>query len=265
MKKAIKLYLISDNEVDEIKKDYKKPSNFDKSYEIGNLFSSAGQFGEIYALNSKVFAGFKKFALKRIYQNDAVYLISLLYGLIHLKDLNHRNLMRIYNVFFEEEKNEENEDISEINIIMECLEETLENLIQNKIKTKEFIKTEEILLIFTNICQGLLHLFSKKMIHGDLKPGNIMRDFEHIWKLIDYDTPVSGAIDNIIGTFEYMSPEYRVLLTEEDNEDGIDAITFEMKKKNDIWCLGVILYYMITLKLPYFCKNHKYLQTYNKP
>ena len=255
--KKPRFYMISDfDDLNKIKEKHKKPDFFDDSFIIGKCLSS-GTFGKAYKLELKegydqekikdYIEGCDNFALKIINDDkDDVYMIGLLYGVIHLKELHHPNIMRIFDLYFEKDV----DGMYQIMIIMEGLEETLDSYLKKKFNIS--LNIEEIIKIFTHICQGLLYLFSKKMVHMDLKPANIMRDSKNVWKLIDYDTPVSGLIDQLIGTNNYNSPEYRDFeYTDEEDEE----LSLEFKMEKDVWSLGVILYYMIYLDIPYFIKK----------
>ncbi len=57
-------------------------------------------------------------------------------------------------------------------IIMEKCNLSLDNIIKNY--KEEFIPEMQVLRIFTMICIPLFHIHSKKIIHCDLKPENII-------------------------------------------------------------------------------------------
>ena len=110
--KESKFYLLSDDDFDEIKKKYNKPSFLDKTFQKGKIISK-GAYGKVYELllkpgceqvKAKYYEGYNKFALKIINDDkDSVYMIGLLYGLIHLKKLNYPNIMKIFQVYFDED------------------------------------------------------------------------------------------------------------------------------------------------------------------
>ncbi len=102
--------------------------------------------------------------------------------------------------------------------------------------------------VFLQVCQAISYAHSKGILHRDLKPENIIvGKFGEViiidWGLadsIDIEIEVKKELTKpgkIVGTLAYMNPE-RVL--------GGAAST-----QTDIYALGVVLYQMLTLKLPF--------------
>ncbi len=93
------------------------------------------------------------------------------------------------------------------------------------------------------ICEGLAEAHSLGVVHRDLKPSNIMIDKDGNVRIMDFGIARSLEVKGItgagvmIGTPEYMSPE---------QVEGK-----ETDQRSDIYSLGVILYEMITGRLPF--------------
>jgi serine/threonine protein kinase/tetratricopeptide (TPR) repeat protein len=97
--------------------------------------------------------------------------------------------------------------------------------------------------IAKQICAGLSEAHGMGIVHRDLKPSNIMIDKDGNARIMDFGIArslkgkgITGA-GMIIGTPEYMSPE---------QVDGK-----ETDQRSDIYSLGIILYKMLTGRLPY--------------
>lgn len=95
--------------------------------------------------------------------------------------------------------------------------------------------------ILIQILTGLAHAHSKQICHRDIKPENIMFDPAtcHI-KIIDFGFACSSKerLKVFCGTPSYMSPE--IVSNEEYNGSAVD-----------IWASGILLYLMLTGKLPF--------------
>ena len=114
---------------------------------------------------------------------------------------------------------------------------------------KSFIKRSRQLTIGTaitlakQVCEGLGEAHRLGIIHRDLKPSNIMIDKEGNARIMDFGIArsikakgITGA-GMMIGTPEYMSPE---------QVEGK-----EVDQRSDIYSLGIILYEMLTGRVPF--------------
>jgi eukaryotic-like serine/threonine-protein kinase len=107
--------------------------------------------------------------------------------------------------------------------------------------------------LFARVCDAVQHAHQMGVIHRDLKPGNIFVDESGNPKILDFGvartsgdsqmTSVHTAVGQLIGTLQYMSPEQVVSAPEE-----IDT-------RSDVYALGVVLFQVLTGRLPYDVKN----------
>jgi serine/threonine protein kinase/Tfp pilus assembly protein PilF len=115
--------------------------------------------------------------------------------------------------------------------------------LQSMIKMTKQLSMETAVSIAKQICEGLAEAHRLGVIHRDLKPGNIMIDREGNARILDFGIARSlesrGMTESghLIGTPEYMSPEQA-------QDTGVD-------QRSDIYSLGVILYEMVTGKVPF--------------
>ena len=144
--------------------------------------------------------------------------------------LSHSNIATIYAI---------EETDSEMFISMEYIEGTE---LKDKIK-KERFQIDEIINIAIQIAEGLEAAHKKGIVHRDIKSQNIMITEHGKVKIMDFGlAKVSGEtqitkIGTMLGTAAYISPE--------------QAMGHEVDQRTDIWSFGVVLYEMLTGRLPF--------------
>lgn len=160
-----------------------------------------------------------------------------------LRDLSHQNIIICHDVF---------QDTNMLYIVMEYADGgDLGRWIQNRRNENRRLPEQTVMSAFVQICSALNYIHSKKILHRDLKPANIfiMGDGElmdctiklgdfGIAKMIDGSM---GQAVSTVGTPSYLSPEIC-----RNNPYGMKA---------DIWSLGVVLYELLCLKVPFHAGN----------
>ncbi|MGB2906761.1 MAG: protein kinase [Candidatus Aminicenantaceae bacterium] len=111
------------------------------------------------------------------------------------------------------------------------------------IRRTRYIPIGTAVAIATQICEGLAEAHRLGIVHRDLKPNNIMIDDDGQARIMDFGIArtvrtkgITGS-GIIIGTPEYMSPEQ------------VEAK--EVDQRSDIYSLGIILYEMVTGRVPF--------------
>ena len=100
-------------------------------------------------------------------------------------------------------------------------------------------------IIFRQLADAVAYLHTKNVVHRDLKLDNILVDENNGVKLIDFGFSVSASAEHKLqlfcGTPHYMDPD----IVKKKEYNGHAA---------DVWALGVILFIILTGKLPFFAE-----------
>ena len=148
--------------------------------------------------------------------------------------LNHPNIATIHNI---------EETDNEMFIVMEYIKgKELKDIIVET-RDRMSLQINEVIKIATQIADGLEAAHKEGITHRDIKTGNIMITESGIVKVMDFGlAKVKGGskvtqMGSTVGTIDYMSPE-------QTRGDEVDS-------RADIWSLGVVIYEMLTGKMPF--------------
>jgi len=145
--------------------------------------------------------------------------------------LVHPNIVNIYDV---------GEEDNIYYIVMEYVDgETLKQYIQNHFP----IPIEKVIDIILQITSAISHAHQNNIIHRDIKPQNILIDKKGNVKITDFGIAVAltsttiTQTNSVLGTVHYISPEQA--------RGGVAT------KKSDIYSLGIVLFELLTGRLPF--------------
>ena len=209
------------------------------SFEIVRLLSNQGGMADVYeafqpSLKRKVAAKKikKEFVMnediRRRFEDEA----------IGLAKLNHPNIVQIIDF------NKEN-----LILFLEFIDgKTLDIILKEKGK----LAIPEALRIISQVLSGLQYAHSKGIVHRDIKPGNIFITGEDDVKITDFGIAkiIGGNVTDQmhktrmgvqLGTPSYMSPE--------------QFLGEEVDPRADIYASGVMLYQLVTAKLPFVANS----------
>jgi len=144
--------------------------------------------------------------------------------------LNHSNITTIYEI---------DEFQGQIFIVMEFIEgKTLKKIIE-----KKELSLKKVLDIGIQACEGLTAAHESGIVHRDIKSENIMLTPKEQVKITDFGLAKLKQADrstqsgSTLGTAAYMSPE--------------QASGEEVDQRSDIFSFGVVLYELLTGRLPF--------------
>lgn len=200
-------------------------------YEIKEKIGSGGMATVYKAFDKLLNRNVALKILKDEFANDAEFLKRFQVEAQAAASLSHTNIVSIYDVG----------DQNNLHyIVMELVNgKTLKELIREKGK----LPWKDAVKIASQIAAGLEQAHKNHIIHRDIKPHNIILTKDGIAKITDFgiakavSNSTINAFGSTVGSVHYFSPEHaRGGYTDE---------------KSDIYSLGVVLYEMLTGKLPF--------------
>jgi len=164
--------------------------------------------------------------------------------------LSHTNIISFYGLDYLRHIDVLGRSSSNPIIIMEYASEgTLHDIIKTNPSPKVINS------IIEDILRGVGYLHSEGIIHRDLKPGNILisknRKGKFIAKITDFgisrdilsNEKIEQSFTEGVGTPHYMAPEQFFK-----KKFGLKG---EISERTDIWAIGVVIYRLLTGKLPF--------------
>jgi len=169
----------------------------------------------------------RKVAIMLYDADDKELLAATQKAISHLAFLDHPHIVKLY-------------DADEYKETFFAVVEYIEgSSLWDMIQSKNELPITVVLKLLICIADALDHMHSRGIIHGDVKPANVMVSLEGVPVLVSFG--VIGVIDSdvfrdqVVGTPQYLSPENWV------GNRGIQS---------DLWAFGITLFELITGELP---------------
>ena len=154
---------------------------------------------------------------------------------ISASSLSHPNIVEMYDV---------GEDNGQYYIVMEYISgKTLKSLIKKRV----YLTMPEVIDIMMQLASGIAHAHDSYIIHRDIKPQNVMIVDDGMVKITDFGIATAmNAIDatqtnSVMGSVYYLPPE---------QANGTGSTL-----KSDIYSLGILMYELLTGKVPFKGEN----------
>jgi len=151
--------------------------------------------------------------------------------------LDHPNIVHIYDLGAQTDDGHY--------IVMEYVDgKDLRALMGGRFSAGQPFTPDEILRLLSQIAEALDYAHQKGVVHRDIKPGNVLVTDDGRAILTDFglamlrDRASQATLGHTFGTPEYIAPE-----------QAIDSRA--ASPRSDIYALGVILYEMVTRRLPF--------------
>jgi len=209
-----------------------EPGTMVHGYKIVSLLGEGGM-GEVYLGEDAMLE--RKVAIKRLnplLTTDAQFSARFITEARIQARLNHPNIVALHS-FFQEE-----------GVYYMVMEHAAGCTLRDMILSMGLIPEARALGLFSQIAAALAYSHDMQIIHRDIKPSNIMVGDDDRIKIMDFGIArIRGEIGNtmtgqVVGSINYMSPEQ------------IKAAK-DIDHRTDIFSAGVLLYEMLTGKLPY--------------
>ena len=201
------------------------------NFKLGERLSSGGM-AEVYRAK-QITAFDKEVAVKVIrsgFDEDPMFRMRFLREVQAIAKLDHPHILSL--IDFGQEK-----DV--LYLVMPLAPETLHDLLERRSGP---LPLEEALPLFTQLCQAVASAHKQGIIHRDIKPKNVLLREGNYVLLADFGIAFHQDETRLtregagIGSPEYMAPE---------------QIIGEPVVHSDIYSLGVVLYQLLTGKVPY--------------
>ena len=212
-----------------------KGQKINERYEIIRSIGEGGMANVYLAFDTILNRNVAVKILRGDLANDEKFVRRFQREAISASSLNHPNIVEMYDV---------GEDSGKYFIVMEYLQgETLKTLI----KRRGALTLSEVIDIMLQLTSGLACAHESYIIHRDIKPQNVVILEDGTVKITDFGIAMAlnsnelTQTNSVMGSVHYLPPE---------QANGKGATL-----KSDIYSLGIVMFELLTGKLPFRGEN----------
>lgn len=212
-----------------------KGQKINDRYEIIRVIGEGGM-ANVYLANDTILD--RKVAVKVLrgdLATDEKFVRRFQREALSASSLNHPNIVEMYDV---------GEDDGDFYIVMEYVEgKNLKQLVKRRTK----LSIPEVIDIMKQLTDGIAHAHDSFIIHRDIKPQNMLILDNGLVKITDFGIAVAlnstqlTQTNSVMGSVHYLPPE----------QAAGKGATF----KSDIYALGIMMYELVTGRLPFKGEN----------
>ena len=139
-------------------------------------------------------------------------------------------------------------------IITENYQNDLSDLIKHQLNKKSYLSENIIISYFYQICCGIKYLHDSNILHRNINPSNIILISNKTVKISLSNFYLRSLFNEKERSITFINNNYREYMSPE------MAMNIPYSFKNDIWALGVLLFHMMSLKVPFNFKQLNEIQ-----
>ena len=202
-------------------------------YKIKRIIGEGG-FGKVYEVQNKVSS--HSYACKKVSKANVIDLEKFKNEISIMSKADHPNIVKLYEIY---------ESNRSLYLIMElCRGGELFKRITHRALKKNMYTEKDAAEIIQQIVSGIEYCHNNGICHRDLKPENILYlndddEKNNPLKIIDFGLSKHFKISKLssrVGSVHYIAPE---------------VLVYSYTEKCDVWSCGVLLYLLLSGRLPF--------------
>eukprot|EP00043_Microstomoeca_roanoka_P009909 m.94550 g.94550 ORF g.94550 m.94550 type:complete len:643 (+) comp14729_c1_seq2:36-1964(+) len=215
-----------------------------------------GSFGSVFSgtLHQQAVA----VKVQKAFEDDGETVSDFINEAALLAALDHPCLTKLYGVYIHETVDQGFPVLELVLVIELCCGGTLTDYINGLNAEDANLHKRELLRLMHELFTGLAYLHARAIVHRDLKPDNLLLTADGHLKICDFGQAKSISSSgsrhmtaNVRGTLLWRAPEMMTGLNSSSSSGRTAARTTRYDTAVDIYSAGIVLWQVLTRKMPY--------------